>query len=181
MQLGWVDFSREDREKVLDVLNLLQEQGAVAWYSQRRLEKILHTPQPVIGDGDVHGALTADTGNSLLSIQNLHLDRAGDGGTHPYFHHGRVNGDGADSDTVQFNMCFGRSPQLHRAINTRPGIPPGIGLIGVPGDDLDGVFTGVEVCVQIHIEIGVAIRTKSCPLPVDELKALITPPIPPIM
>ncbi len=29
MQLGWVDFSREDREKVLDVLNLLQEQGAV--------------------------------------------------------------------------------------------------------------------------------------------------------
>lgn len=29
MQLGWVDFSREDREKVLDVMNLLQEQGAV--------------------------------------------------------------------------------------------------------------------------------------------------------
>lgn len=29
MQLGWVDFSREDREKVLDVMNLLQEPGAV--------------------------------------------------------------------------------------------------------------------------------------------------------
>lgn len=29
MQLGWVDFSREDREKVLDIMNLLQEQGAV--------------------------------------------------------------------------------------------------------------------------------------------------------
>lgn len=29
MQLGWVDFSREDRQKVLDVMNLLQEQGAV--------------------------------------------------------------------------------------------------------------------------------------------------------
>ena len=29
MQLGWVDFSREDREKVLDVINLLQEPGAV--------------------------------------------------------------------------------------------------------------------------------------------------------
>ena len=29
MRLGWVDFSREDREKVLDVMNLLQEQGAV--------------------------------------------------------------------------------------------------------------------------------------------------------
>ena len=29
MQLGWVDFSKEDREKVLDVMNLLQEQGAV--------------------------------------------------------------------------------------------------------------------------------------------------------
>lgn len=29
MKLGWVDFSREDREKVLDVMNLLQEQGAV--------------------------------------------------------------------------------------------------------------------------------------------------------
>ena len=29
MQLGWVDFSREDREKVLDAMNLLQEQGAV--------------------------------------------------------------------------------------------------------------------------------------------------------
>ena len=29
MQLGWVDFSKADREKVLDVMNLLQEQGAV--------------------------------------------------------------------------------------------------------------------------------------------------------
>ena len=29
MQLGWVDFSREDREKVLDVMNLLQEPSAV--------------------------------------------------------------------------------------------------------------------------------------------------------
>ena len=29
MQLGWVDFSSEDRDKVLDVMNLLQEQGAV--------------------------------------------------------------------------------------------------------------------------------------------------------
>ena len=29
MQLGWVDFSKEDREKVLDVMNLLQEPGAV--------------------------------------------------------------------------------------------------------------------------------------------------------
>ena len=29
MQIGWVDFSKEDREKVLDVMSLLQEQGAV--------------------------------------------------------------------------------------------------------------------------------------------------------
>lgn len=29
MQLGWIDFSKEDREKVLDVINLLQEEGAV--------------------------------------------------------------------------------------------------------------------------------------------------------
>lgn len=29
MQLGWIDFSKEDRDKVLDVMNLLQEQGAV--------------------------------------------------------------------------------------------------------------------------------------------------------
>ena len=29
MQLGWVDFSKADREKALDVMNLLQEQGAV--------------------------------------------------------------------------------------------------------------------------------------------------------
>ena len=29
MQLGWVDFSKEDRQKVFDVMNLLQEQGAV--------------------------------------------------------------------------------------------------------------------------------------------------------
>lgn len=29
MQLGWVDFSKADREKVLDVINYLQEQGAV--------------------------------------------------------------------------------------------------------------------------------------------------------
>ena len=29
MQLGWVDFSNSDREKVFDVMNLLQEPGAV--------------------------------------------------------------------------------------------------------------------------------------------------------
>ena len=29
MQLGWVDFSNSDREKVFDVINLLQEPGAV--------------------------------------------------------------------------------------------------------------------------------------------------------
>ena len=29
MQLGWIDFSQEDRKKVLDVINLLQEPGAV--------------------------------------------------------------------------------------------------------------------------------------------------------
>lgn len=29
MQLGWIDFSKEDRQKVFDVMNLLQEQGAV--------------------------------------------------------------------------------------------------------------------------------------------------------
>ncbi len=29
MQLGWVDFSKEDRQKVLDVMNLLSEKGAV--------------------------------------------------------------------------------------------------------------------------------------------------------
>ena len=29
MQLGWIDFSKEDRQKVLDVINLLSEQGAV--------------------------------------------------------------------------------------------------------------------------------------------------------
>ncbi|NLC68170.1 MAG: hypothetical protein GX754_05165 [Clostridiaceae bacterium] len=29
MQLGWIDFSKEDREKVLDVINLLTEEGAV--------------------------------------------------------------------------------------------------------------------------------------------------------
>ena len=29
MQLGWVDFSKEDRQKALDVINLLSEQGAV--------------------------------------------------------------------------------------------------------------------------------------------------------
>lgn len=29
MQLGWIDFSKADRDKVLDVINLLQEEGAV--------------------------------------------------------------------------------------------------------------------------------------------------------
>ena len=29
MQLGWIDFSKSDREKVLDVMHLLQEQGGV--------------------------------------------------------------------------------------------------------------------------------------------------------
>lgn len=29
MQLGWIDFSKEDRQKALDVINLLSEQGAI--------------------------------------------------------------------------------------------------------------------------------------------------------
>lgn len=29
MQLGWIDFSKEDRRKALDVINLLSEQGTV--------------------------------------------------------------------------------------------------------------------------------------------------------
>ena len=29
MQLGWIDFSKEDWQKALDVINLLSEQGAV--------------------------------------------------------------------------------------------------------------------------------------------------------
>ncbi|NLZ92653.1 MAG: hypothetical protein GX922_01355 [Firmicutes bacterium] len=29
MQLGWIDFSKEERDKVLDVINLLTEEGAV--------------------------------------------------------------------------------------------------------------------------------------------------------
>ena len=29
MQLGWIDFSKEDRQKAFDVINLLSEQGAV--------------------------------------------------------------------------------------------------------------------------------------------------------
>lgn len=29
MQLGWIDFSKEDRQKALAVMNLLSEQGAV--------------------------------------------------------------------------------------------------------------------------------------------------------
>ena len=28
MQLGWIDFSKEDRQKAFDVINLLSEQGA---------------------------------------------------------------------------------------------------------------------------------------------------------
>jgi len=29
MQLGWIDFSKQESEKVLDVMQLLQEPGAV--------------------------------------------------------------------------------------------------------------------------------------------------------
>ena len=127
-----------------------------------------HTPQLGIGNPDFESLLTADGGNLFLTVQNLNLDSPGDRGTHPYFHHGRVNGDGADSDAVQFNMCLGRSPQLHRAINTRPRIPPGIGLVGVPGNDLNGVFTGAQEGIQLHIEIGIAIRAEGSFLSIDE-------------
>ena len=29
MQLGWIDFSKEDRQRAPDVINLLSEQGKV--------------------------------------------------------------------------------------------------------------------------------------------------------
>ena len=129
---------------------------------------IIHTPQLGIGNLDVHAPLSVGTGNLLLSVQNLHLGSPGNRGTYLHLYHGRGDGNRANLHAVHLDVFLGRSPQLHRAVDACAGIPAGIGLIRVPGDDLNGVFTGAQEGIQLHIEIGIAIRAEGSFLSIDE-------------
>ena len=127
-----------------------------------------HTPQLGIGNPNFESLLTADGGNLFLTVQNLHPDSSWNGGAHPHLHHGGIGREGTDLHAVHLNVFLGRSPQLHRAVDARAGIPPGIGLIRIPGDHLNGVFTGAQEGIQLHIEIGIAIRAEGSFLSIDE-------------
>ncbi len=58
-------------------------------------------------------------------------------------------------------------PKLDRAVDAGAGVPAGVGLVGVAGDDLDGVLALAQIFVAVHIEIGVAIGAEGRLLPVD--------------
>ena len=122
---------------------------------------MLHTPQLAARNLQLEAAAAGGRRNYPAPIQDFHLHIAGDGGFHRHRNDRRGGGDGADFDTVEGNVLLGGTPQLHRAIDASAGVPAGIGLVGIAGNDLNGVFPGMEKAIQLHIKIGVAIGAES--------------------
>ena len=61
-----------------------------------------------------------------------------------------------------------RRPQDNRPVNARAGVPAGVGLVGVAGDDLQGIFLPrPQLPRQLHIEVGVAVGPESQLFPVE--------------
>ena len=133
---------------------------------------MLYAPQLARGNLQLEAAAASGRSNHAAPIQNVHLHIAGDGGFHRHRNDRRGDGDGADFDTVEGNVLLGGAPQLHRAIDASAGVPAGIGLVGVAGNDLNGVFTGMNEAIQLHIKIGVAIGAESGLFAVHEYLSL---------
>ena len=65
-------------------------------------------------------------------------------------------------------------PEPHRAIDPRAGIPAGIGLVAVAGDDQKLVLSLQQQACQVHIEVGVAVGAGGDLLPVEpDLRVMI--------
>ena len=129
---------------------------------------MLRAPQLSVWNLQLEAAAAGGRSSYPAPIQDFHLHIAGDGGFHRHRNDRRGDGDGADFDTVEGNVLLGGTPQLHRAIDAGTGVPAGIGLVGIAGNDLNGVFPGMEKAIQLHIKIGVAVRAESGLLAVDE-------------
>lgn len=72
MQIGWIDFSSSDREKVLDVMHLLQEKGAVD-------ELGIGTVRDAFANRLFPGTSTVQTRAKYFLIVPYVLKEAGDG------------------------------------------------------------------------------------------------------
>ena len=64
-------------------------------------------------------------------------------------------------------MLLPGAPELYRAVDARAGVPAAVGLVGIPGNDRDGILPRVEIGVAVHIEVGITVGAKAGLLPVD--------------
>ena len=77
---------------------------------------------------------------------SLHLDLGG------------VQGQGSDFYPIELDIVPLRRPQLDRAVNARPGVPAGIGLVGIAGNDLQHrLLPGGQPSGEVYIKIGVPV------------------------
>ena len=105
---------------------------------------VIGAPQLGAGERDVRHALglamAFRPGQLPAAVQNLNLGgaAAGQGDRHP---DGRGDvAQGLELQTVEGDVVWRKNVEPHRAVDARAGVPAGVGLVGVAGDDLDVVF-----------------------------------------
>ena len=117
----------------------------------------IHIPDLCIRDFEFKIACAVGTGHSGMPVKNLQIDIARDGGLHLHADSGRMNGQGFDAYAVDRDMLFRAGPEPDRTENAGAGIPAGVGLICVAGNDPQLIFALAQGAVQRHIEIGIAV------------------------
>ena len=127
----------------------------------------LRRPQGRAGEGQGKGPGAAPGGQNRLAVPDFHTYLAGSGSLDLHPDGGRVDGQRGDTQAVDRDMRLLPHPQPHRAVDAGAGIPPGVGLVGVAGDDRQLVFPLPQPGVQVHIEIGVAIGAEGGLLAVE--------------
>ena len=121
----------------------------------------VRTPQLRVRERDVHCtaglALACCLSQLPVSVQNRDLSCAGADQGESYADGGANVVQGLNLQAVKRDVLFGQNVEPHRAVDTRAGVPAGVGLVGVAGDDPDMILT---VCskqaVQSHEKAGVA-------------------------
>ena len=94
-----------------------------------------------------------NSGESL----NHQLNRAGRTSPDTDFHHRRLQRHCTDAHTVEQYVLIPCRPQLNGTIQSRAGIPPAVGLVGVAGNHSQFVIPCAQKWRTVYIKIGIPI------------------------
>ena len=130
------------------------------------------------GEGNLSLSVARRSGQLPLPVQNRDADRTCPLRLHHNLNLGGIKGQGSDFHTIELDVRLIRRPQLHRPVDARAGVPPGVGLVGVAGDDLQGVFlVCTEFSRQVYIEVGVAVGSEGQLLPIEPHLGVVVYPL----